>query len=102
MLLLYRMQHVCGTREGRQVAAELGGKLADSLAGRLERLRAATGPAWCQVFAELLLDPAIPDGLRAGLLGLLHRPLLSAVQRAALPQQPLTQSPAYRPPTHMR
>src|SRR3546814_18609564 len=78
------MQHVGGTREGRQVAAELGGKLADSLAGRLERIRAATGAAWDQVFAELLLAPDMPDGLRAGLLGLLHRHLLSAGQRAAL------------------
>src|SRR3546814_20137469 len=43
LLLLYRMQHVCGTREGRQVAADLGGKLADRLAGRPDPRRTATG-----------------------------------------------------------
>src|SRR3546814_18903264 len=41
MLPLYRMQHFCGTRGGRQVAAELGGKLADRLAGPPDRHRRA-------------------------------------------------------------
>src|SRR3546814_11086201 len=96
------MQHVGGTREGRQVAAELGGKLADSLAGRLERIRAATGAAWDQVFAEILLAPDMPDGLRTGLLGLLHRHLLSAGQRAALRERLLAERPGWTSAAQLR